>query len=47
VWFHSGSRYNNLRKIHFTGATVLRLKDGEIAEEIGLDDEGLHSGNLA
>jgi predicted ester cyclase len=26
------------RKMHFTGTTVLRLKDGKIAEEIGLDD---------
>jgi predicted ester cyclase len=26
------------RKMHFTGTTVLRLKDGRIAEEIGLDD---------
>ena len=26
------------RKMHFTGATVLRLKDGKIAEEIRLDD---------
>jgi predicted ester cyclase len=29
---HSG------RKMHFTGTTVLRVKDGKIAEEIGLDD---------
>lgn len=26
------------RKMHFTGTTVLRLRDGRIAEEIGLDD---------
>jgi predicted ester cyclase len=26
------------RKMHFTGMTVLRLKDGQIVEEIGLDD---------
>src|SRR6202790_5261519 len=26
------------RKMHFTGHTVLRVKDGKIAEEIGLDD---------
>ena len=26
------------RKMHFTGTTVLRLKNGKIAEEIGLDD---------
>ena len=26
------------RKMHFTGTTVLRLKDGHIVEEIGLDD---------
>src|SRR6201988_4638148 len=26
------------RKMHFTGTTVLRLKDGRIAEEKGLDD---------
>jgi hypothetical protein len=24
--------------MHFTGTTVLRLKDGKIAEEVGLDD---------
>jgi predicted ester cyclase len=26
------------RKMYFTGTTVLRLQDGKIAEEIGLDD---------
>jgi predicted ester cyclase len=26
------------RKMHFTGTTVLRVTDGKIAEEIGLDD---------
>jgi predicted ester cyclase len=26
------------RKMHFTGTSVLRLKDGKIVEEIGLDD---------
>jgi predicted ester cyclase len=26
------------RKMHFTGTTVLRLKDGRIVEELGLDD---------
>ena len=26
------------RKMHFTGTTVLRVKNGRIAEEIGLDD---------
>lgn len=26
------------RKMHFAGTTVLRLKDGKIIEEIGLDD---------
>lgn len=29
---------NSGRKMHFTGVTVLRIKDGKIAEEIGLDD---------
>jgi hypothetical protein len=24
--------------MHFTGTTVLRLQDGQIVEEIGLDD---------
>jgi predicted ester cyclase len=26
------------RKMHFSGTTVLRLKDGKIVEEVGLDD---------
>jgi predicted ester cyclase len=26
------------RKMHFTGTTVLRLKDNKIVEEVGLDD---------
>ena len=26
------------RKMHFTGVTVLKLRDGKIIEEIGLDD---------
>jgi predicted ester cyclase len=26
------------RKMHFTGTTILKLKDGKIVEEIGLDD---------
>jgi predicted ester cyclase len=29
---------NSGRKMHFTGVTVLRVKNGKIAEEIGLDD---------
>ena len=29
---------NTGRKMHFTGVTVLKLKDGKITEEIGLDD---------
>ena len=29
---------NTGRKMHFTGTTVLKLKDGKIIEEIGLDD---------
>lgn len=29
---------NTGRKMHFTGLTVLKLKDGKIAQEIGLDD---------
>jgi hypothetical protein len=26
------------RRMHFTGTTVLRLQDGQIVEEVGLDD---------
>lgn len=26
------------KKMHFTGTTVLKLKDGKIVEEVGLDD---------
>ncbi len=26
------------RKMHFTGTTVLRIQNGKIAQEIGLDD---------
>jgi len=29
---------NTGRKMHFTGTTVLRIENGKIAEEIGLDD---------
>ena len=29
---------NSGRKLRFTGTTVLKLKDGKIIEEIGLDD---------
>jgi len=29
---------NTGRKMHFTGTTVLKLQDGKIVEEIGLDD---------
>src|ERR1700722_2199046 len=29
---------HNARKMHFTGTTVLKVKDGKIVEEIGLDD---------
>jgi predicted ester cyclase len=29
---------NTGKKMHFTGVTVLKLKDGKIVEEIGLDD---------
>jgi predicted ester cyclase len=29
---------NTGRKMHFTGVTVLKLKDGKIIDEIGLDD---------
>ena len=45
---HTGPAFSDLlvgslpaatgRKMHFTGTTVLRLKDGKIAEEVGLDD---------
>ena len=45
---HSGSAFSDFlvgslpaatgRKIHFTGTTVLRLENGKIVEEIGLDD---------
>jgi predicted ester cyclase len=45
---HSGAAFTDFRagalpaatgrKMHFTGTTVLRLKDGKIAQEIGLDD---------
>lgn len=37
--FLSGSLAANTgRKMHFTGTTVLRIENGKIAEEIGLDD---------
>ena len=29
---------NTGRKMHFTGVTVLKLQDGKVVEEIGLDD---------
>jgi predicted ester cyclase len=29
---------NTGRKMKFTGTTVLKLRDGKIVEEIGLDD---------
>lgn len=29
---------NTGRRMHFTGTTVLKVKDGKIVEEIGLDD---------
>ena len=29
---------NTGRKMHFTGTTVLRIKNGKITEEVGLDD---------
>lgn len=29
---------NSGRKMHFTGVTVLRIKNGKISEELGLDD---------
>jgi predicted ester cyclase len=45
---HSGPAFNDLlvgglpaatgRKMHFTGTTVLKVVNGKIAEEIGLDD---------
>lgn len=45
---HTGPAFSDLlagslpaatgRKMHFTGTTVLRLEDGKIKEEIGLDD---------
>ena len=45
---HTGPAFNDFlvgglpaatgRKMRFTGTTVLRLKDGKILEEIGLDD---------
>jgi len=45
---HTGPAFNDFvvgglpaatgRKMRFTGTTVLRLKDGRIVEEIGLDD---------
>jgi len=45
---HTGPAFNDFligslppatgRKMHFTGTTVLRIKNGKIAEEAGLDD---------
>jgi predicted ester cyclase len=45
---HSGPAFNDFligslpgntgRKMHFTGTTILKVKDGKIFEEIGLDD---------
>jgi predicted ester cyclase len=45
---HTGPAFNDFligglpantgRKMHFTGTTVLKLKDGKIIEEVGLDD---------
>ena len=45
---HTGPAFNDFligslpastgRKMHFTGMTALKLKDGMITEEIGLDD---------
>ena len=45
---HTGPAFNNFligglpaatgRKMHFTGTTVLKVVDGKIVEEIGLDD---------
>ncbi len=34
----TGDGKNTGRKMKFTGTTVLKLKDGRIVEEIGLDD---------
>lgn len=45
---HTGPAFNDFlagslpaasgRKMHFTGTTVLRVENGRIAEEVGLDD---------
>ena len=45
---HTGPAFNDFsigplpantgRKMHFTGTTVLRVEDGKITEEVGLDD---------
>jgi len=45
---HTGGAFNDFltgslpaasgRKMHFTGTTVLRVENGKIAEEVGLDD---------
>jgi len=35
------------RKMRFTGTTVLRVKNGRIAEEIGLDDGVTRFNSLA
>ena len=45
---HTGPAFNDFligslpaasgRQMHFTGTTVLRVENGRIAEEIGLDD---------
>jgi len=45
---HTGSAFSDFlagrlpantgRKMHFTGVTVLKIKDGKIIQEIGLDD---------
>jgi predicted ester cyclase len=47
-WTHSGPAFSDFlvgslpvatgRKMHFTGTTVLRLENGKIVEEVGLDD---------